>query len=64
MTIRATDIDARRNADGSIDLRFMTDLDVVEVSLAAGANQHLMAAALATLPPEMLLKPDGVRLNL
>lgn len=61
--MHATDIDSRRNPDGSIDLRFMSDLDVVEVSLAAGAGQHLMAAAMATATPDLVLKPDGVRLN-
>jgi hypothetical protein len=61
--MHATDIDSRRNPDGSIDLRFMTDLDVVEVGVAAEANGHLMAAAISTAPAELILTPDTVELD-
>ncbi len=61
--MHATDIDSRRNPDGSIDLRFMTDLDVVEVGVAAEASGHLMAAAISTAPAGLILTPDTVQLD-
>ena len=58
----ATNVEARRWPNGTVDLRFSTDVEVTEVSLAPGSAHLLLAAALATAPPDMIPEHDGFRL--
>lgn len=57
----ATNVESRRNGDGSIDLRFSTDTAVQAVSLAPDVAHLLMAAALLTVP-DIMPEHDGFRL--
>lgn len=59
--MQATDLEGRLNADGSIDLRFSTDLDTQEVSIAGDANGLLLSVALQTIPADMIPEHDGFR---
>lgn len=61
--MQATEIDSRLNPDGSIDLRFSTDLNLTEVSIAPVANQSLLAAAFGSAPPGAIFGHDGMRVT-
>ncbi len=60
--MKATNLEARRKSDGSVDLRFSTDLEVQEISLVPEAAHLLMAVALMTVPGDMIPEHDGFRL--
>lgn len=57
----ATNLEARCNPDGSADLRFSTDVEVEEISLAPDHAHLILAAGLATCPPDMVPRHDGFR---
>ena len=61
--MRATNLEGRINGDGSIDLRFSTDLEVSEAGLAPEAAEALLAVALE-VGPDLVAEHDGFRLAL
>jgi hypothetical protein len=58
----ATNLESRRNADGSIDLRFSTDTAIQTVTLAPEAAHLLLACALMS-GPEIMPLHDGFALG-
>lgn len=60
--MRATNVEGRRKADGSIDLRFSTDLEVQEISLTPEAGTNLLAVAVS-VAPHVLFEHDGFRVG-
>lgn len=60
--MKATNLEGRRNRDGSVDLRFSTDFAVQEISVSPEAAHLLLAVGLQVAPPDMLPEHDGFRL--
>ncbi len=60
--MKATNIEGRLNRDGSIDLRFSTDVEVVEIGVAAESAHALLAVCLQLAPGDMTPEHDGFRL--
>jgi hypothetical protein len=57
-----TDLEARRNSDGSIDLRFSTDTAIQTVSLAPSTAPLLLSAAILTAG-DVMAAHDGFRIG-
>ncbi len=60
--MRATDIYGRENEDGTVDLRFTTDTELVEVGLSREGAVHLMAVALQVVPTGAF-ESEGLRVG-